>query len=129
MRLLRGRHTRLRQAHANFAAPARESDKKLQTAFANSGELLALHHYTPNVPFDYNIRKRPSSHTSKMPITILQPQPPPPLPRYDVSSDEDDILDDDGDVEMERGAQKARISSRKIVTPGEVVTEDPQWMR
>ena len=129
MRLLRRRHARPRQAYANFAAPARESDKKLQTAFANSGELLALHHHIPNVPFDYNLCKTPSSHSSTMPITILQPQPPPPLPRHDASSDEDDILDEDGDVEMERGAQKARISSRKIVTPGEVVTEDSQWMR
>lgn len=67
-----------------------------------------------------------------MPISIL----PPIRGRYSIANhilalkpdDEDDVeVDEDGDfVGMSRTSKKAKIS---IVTPGEVVTSDPQWMR
>ncbi|KAL8392139.1 hypothetical protein RB595_002360 [Gaeumannomyces hyphopodioides] len=49
-----------------------------------------------------------------MPITILAPRPqPPPPPQHDPDADMDVDADAGGD----------------IVTPGEVITTDPQWMR
>jgi hypothetical protein len=68
-----------------------------------------------------------------MPITILPPAPALPA-TYDVKGDEDNDfdLDSDGDVDMGE-AQRVRSAkpktSRHIVTPGELVTDDPQWMR
>jgi exosome complex component RRP4 len=67
-----------------------------------------------------------------MPISILPPAPAPSL-AYDVaSSDDDEDFDLEGDVDMEgatRGLKRPRISQRHIVTPGELVTDDTQWMR
>lgn len=42
--------------------------------------------------------------------------------------------DSDGDVDMgmggQRPAKRARLTKMKgVVTPGEIVTDDPQWMR
>ncbi|KAI1273751.1 hypothetical protein F5Y07DRAFT_245695 [Xylaria sp. FL0933] len=68
-----------------------------------------------------------------MPITILQPAPPPgylPYNRPDANSDSDSEggADLEGDVSM-GGASKRPRRSDAIVTPGEVITEDLQWMR
>jgi exosome complex component RRP4 len=68
-----------------------------------------------------------------MPISILPPAPAPSI-AYDTisSSDEDEEFDLEGDVDMEgaaRGTKRPRISQRHIVTPGELVTDDTQWMR
>ncbi|KAL2149140.1 hypothetical protein VTH82DRAFT_8488 [Thermothelomyces myriococcoides] len=83
-----------------------------------------------------------------MPITIITPKPPPPIIR-DSSEEEDGEggsdsessggVDLDGDVAMRpAGATSVRTSfqapgrrnlASAVVTPGEVITEDPQWMR
>ncbi|KAI0472904.1 hypothetical protein GGR56DRAFT_697716 [Xylariaceae sp. FL0804] len=74
-----------------------------------------------------------------MPITILQPQPVeaslPNDTRYgaDSDSDSDGGVDLEGDISM-RPAKRARQTrgdddEDAIVTPGEVITEDSQWMR
>jgi len=70
-----------------------------------------------------------------MAITILAPAPAPVAfsARRNISQyEEEDDLDLDGDVDMGadsgRPTKRARTSS-VIVTPGEVVTDDPQWMR
>lgn len=71
-----------------------------------------------------------------MPITITPPKPPPRPQRED---DDDDVSDSDsdvggadldGDLRM-RPAKRARHDDEAydIVTPGEVITDDPQWMR
>jgi hypothetical protein len=65
-----------------------------------------------------------------MPIKILSPAPPPALKAGTLSEDEE--LDSEGDVDMEtelKITKAPRLSSKHIVTPGEVVTDDPQWMR
>jgi exosome complex component RRP4 len=64
-----------------------------------------------------------------MAITILVPAPAAP---YQTAEDSDDDHDDGG-VELEgdsdmRPSKRAR-RSKDIVTPGETVTDDPQWMR
>ncbi|EEP82061.1 hypothetical protein UREG_06926 [Uncinocarpus reesii 1704] len=67
-----------------------------------------------------------------MAITILPPavddEP------YGSSEENDDFNDSDSDIEMEdattsRPSKRPRLSKGTIVTPGEVVTDDPQWMR
>ena len=67
-----------------------------------------------------------------MTFTIRAPLPADP-PRSPASSDEDDgSLDSEGDSAMlgtARPAKRVKLSSTHIVTPGEVVTDDPQWMR
>lgn len=66
-----------------------------------------------------------------MAITILAPAPPCVPHQVDNSSEDSD----DGGVDLPGGdldirpAKKARHSSKDIVTPGEIVTDDPQWMR
>ncbi|KAI1812902.1 hypothetical protein GGS20DRAFT_555723 [Poronia punctata] len=73
-----------------------------------------------------------------MPITILQPAPAAPYiprntnngPDSDSDSDSDGGVDVEGDVSMERQSKRFRRAHYdSIVTPGEVITEDPQWMR
>ncbi len=67
-----------------------------------------------------------------MPITILPPAPPPQV-SYEAYSDDDDEmgLDSEGDVDMEIGRtyKNPPLSRRHVVTPGELVTDDTQWMR
>ncbi|KAI9753493.1 MAG: hypothetical protein M4579_005125 [Chaenotheca gracillima] len=64
-----------------------------------------------------------------MAITILPPAPPPSYDHQD-SSDEENDVDPEGDVDMAGTAKKGTaISGKGIVTPGELVTDDPQWMR
>lgn len=64
-----------------------------------------------------------------MAITILPPAPV-ILPYEDEDSEEDSDeggVDLEGDLNM-RPAKRAK-HGRDIVTPGESVTDDPQWMR
>lgn len=66
-----------------------------------------------------------------MPISILPPAPAPPINYGAQSSDEDEEFDFEGDVDMEgaeRGSKRQR-TQKHIVTPGELVTDDSQWMR
>ncbi|KAK5628989.1 hypothetical protein RRF57_004704 [Xylaria bambusicola] len=68
-----------------------------------------------------------------MPITILQPAPPPgylPNDSFGTNSDSDSEGGGDleGDVSMKGLSTRSRHSDA-IVTPGEIITEDPQWMR
>ncbi|KAI1179274.1 exosome component 2 [Nemania sp. FL0916] len=72
-----------------------------------------------------------------MPITIIQPAPPPDYnshnSQYAADSDSDSDeggVDIEGDVSMGGGRGRSyRQSDDAIVTPGEIITEDPQWMR
>ncbi|KFY23583.1 hypothetical protein V493_05765 [Pseudogymnoascus sp. VKM F-4281 (FW-2241)] len=66
-----------------------------------------------------------------MAITILPPAPPIQDVDYDSSSDSgsDGGADLDGDLDMRPKKRARRAGSTSIVTPGEVVTDDPQWMR
>ncbi|KAI0406526.1 hypothetical protein F4802DRAFT_102331 [Xylaria palmicola] len=71
-----------------------------------------------------------------MPITILQPAPPPGYNPHDTSyaedldSDSEGGVDIEGDVSMEASSKRSRrLGDDAIVTPGEIITEDPQWMR
>lgn len=72
-----------------------------------------------------------------MAITILPPMAEDRGP-YHADSDESMSADSDSDVEMggvslPRPPKRARFGNDEIgtgtVTPGEVVTDDPQWMR
>ena len=68
-----------------------------------------------------------------MPITIITPKPI-VRRRFEIgevdkeSNSSSDGEDFDGDVSMPP-AKRARSSKDEIVTPGEVITDDPQWMR
>jgi exosome complex component RRP4 len=68
-----------------------------------------------------------------MAITILTPAPA--TTAYythsdSSSSDEDDGgVDLDGDIDMRPKKRARHHGSSSIVTPGEMVTDDPQWMR
>jgi exosome complex component RRP4 len=62
-----------------------------------------------------------------MAITILAPIPA-GVPYLAADSDsEDGGVDLEGDLNM-RPSKRAR-HQKDIVTPGEIVTDDPQWMR
>ncbi|PUU72263.1 hypothetical protein B9Z19DRAFT_1097649 [Tuber borchii] len=66
-----------------------------------------------------------------MPISILPPQPAQSRLPPDPDSDHDDekvTLNEDGDFVRMASSQK-RPKAISIVTPGEIVTSDPQWMR
>jgi hypothetical protein len=70
-----------------------------------------------------------SFHFQRMAITILAPAPAEPtVERGALDSDFDDS---DSDVDMEDSGRPAKRSktSRHLVTPGELVTDDSQWMR
>jgi exosome complex component RRP4 len=63
-----------------------------------------------------------------MPITILAPAPPPATsPSIDDTRDDDFSLDFDTDLDSVRPSKRARLTT--ICTPGQIVTDDPQWMR
>ncbi|KAI1389894.1 uncharacterized protein F4822DRAFT_400132 [Hypoxylon trugodes] len=69
-----------------------------------------------------------------MPITIIQPAQVPVRGLGDVDrysdSDSEGGVDLEGDISMVRPTKRARrTGDDSIVTPGEVITEDPQWMR
>lgn len=66
-----------------------------------------------------------------MAITILPPAPAAPE-YYDESSSDEGQHDREGDVDMVgegRRSKRAKTLGDDMVTPGEVVTDDPQWMR
>ncbi|KND89650.1 Exosome complex component rrp4 [Tolypocladium ophioglossoides CBS 100239] len=75
-----------------------------------------------------------------MPIIILQPQPAPQRPAaaaggYSSDSESDGGVDIQGDVSM-RAPKRRRASldnedddASEILTPGAVITSNPQWMR
>lgn len=66
-----------------------------------------------------------------MAITILAPAPPTQAFKDDDYDYEDGGVDLEGDINMDLNT--TRPSTRKaglgMVTPGETVTDDPQWMR
>lgn len=66
-----------------------------------------------------------------MAITILAPAAASIPYHADDSSDDLGSDDDDGGVELDPGMRPAKRArhSKEIVTPGETVTDDPQWMR
>jgi hypothetical protein len=71
-----------------------------------------------------------TSTSATMAITILAPAPAVP---YQTANNVDDDDDENGGVDLE-GDSDMRPSKRArrgmdIVTPGETVTDDPQWMR
>lgn len=67
-----------------------------------------------------------------MAITILAPAPPAVehFSSDDISEDsEDGGVDLEGDIDMRPKKRARHHESSSIVTPGEIVTDDPQWMR
>ncbi|CAZ84863.1 unnamed protein product [Tuber melanosporum] len=67
-----------------------------------------------------------------MPISILPPQPAQYLLPPDPDSDRENekvVLDEDGDFVRMISTPRKRSKAIPIVTPGEIVTSDPQWMR
>lgn len=77
-----------------------------------------------------------------MPITILNPQPAPQRPHHAAASDSDSGSESDssggadvqGDVPMRapkrrRAVQEDESLADEILTPGAVITSNPQWMR
>ncbi|KAI4144064.1 MAG: hypothetical protein LQ340_006792, partial [Diploschistes diacapsis] len=69
-----------------------------------------------------------------MPISILPPKPAPAASYHDAHSHNGAIFDSDSDTDMPdssmpRPTKRARTGEKGIVTPGESITDDPQWMR
>jgi hypothetical protein len=66
-----------------------------------------------------------------MAITILSPVPALPAAPIQPHEDEDAFVlesDEDYDMDDARPMKKPR-TSKHVVTPGELVTDDAQWMR
>nr|POF01279.1 exosome complex component rrp4 [Quercus suber] len=77
----------------------------------------------------YTSNAHPSScaRTTSMAITILPPNPPPLVrPKYNKDDSEDD-----GDIDMDIDDLRSSHTSypTSILTPGQAVTSDIQWMR
>ena len=68
-----------------------------------------------------------------MAITILAPAPVSTVYYADsdssTSDENDGGVDLDGDIDVRPKKRARHHGSSSIVTPGEVVTDDPQWMR
>ena len=70
-----------------------------------------------------------------MPISILPTRPAPAASSYNATSlHAAPLLDEDSDTDMldpgmPRPSKRARTGAKGIVTPGESITDDPQWMR
>lgn len=62
-----------------------------------------------------------------MPFSITAPAAQPPI-AYNEASDSDSA-DSEGDINMAPHTKRPKLSTKSIVTPGETVTDDPQWMR
>lgn len=95
------------------------------TWMSKVAELFLAHHQPCHKKLHPNI--------TTMAITILAPAPAVPYNFHNGSGSdsdpEDGGVDLEGDSDM-RPAKRARHSSAKdLVTPGETVTDDPQWMR
>ncbi len=65
-----------------------------------------------------------------MAVTISRPEPAPLLDE-ETESDDEGQHDLEGDTRMGGGSTTVTRSrhAKAIVTPGEVITDDPQWMR
>lgn len=65
-----------------------------------------------------------------MAITILPPAPAEPQvqPQYEESDSEDEVMESS---DIARPSKRLRLLEKgsEVVTPGEIVTDDPQWMR
>lgn len=68
-----------------------------------------------------------------MPITIITPKPVPRHFGRDAANSDSDSdsggVDIEGDVAMRPAKRARRTGGDEIVTPGEIITDDPQWMR
>ncbi|KAF2458562.1 hypothetical protein BDY21DRAFT_205889 [Lineolata rhizophorae] len=67
-----------------------------------------------------------------MPITILPPQPAITEYRRADPKDEGEGSDVEGKMDTDvpgDDSKQSRLSTSHIVTPGEIITDDPQWMR
>ncbi|KAF2231754.1 hypothetical protein EV356DRAFT_569326 [Viridothelium virens] len=63
-----------------------------------------------------------------MPISIHPPAPAASIPQHDFGADdEEDKFDLEGDVNMTDARSRRR--GKPVITPGEIITDDPQWMR
>ena len=62
-----------------------------------------------------------------MPFSITAPAAQPPIAYNDAS--DSDSADSEGDIDMAPPTKRPKLSTKSIVTPGETVTDDPQWMR
>lgn len=63
-----------------------------------------------------------------MTFTILSPAPP-ATAVHDGHDEGEGGVDLEGDVDMLNTSRPAKRARLGMVTPGETVTEDPQWMR
>lgn len=64
-----------------------------------------------------------------MAITITAPEPR-AIYHGDDTSEDEAPYDPEGDLQMAgTGGAGRRKSARSIVTPGEIITDDPLWMR
>ena len=73
-------------------------------------------------------------HTILMPISILPPKPPPLSSYHDSLHSNGPLFDEDSDTDMldsdmPRPSKRPRTGAMPVVTPGESITDDPQWMR
>lgn len=78
-----------------------------------------------------------------MPITILKPQPAPQRPQVAEAAESDVDMDSDSSDDVDMGGVTLTGGSRRrgietseddgladeILTPGTVITSNPQWMR
>ena len=62
-----------------------------------------------------------------MTFTITAAAPAAPIAHHELS--DDSSLDSEGDTDMAPAPKRPRLSPKSTVTPGETVTDDPQWMR
>ena len=61
-------------------------------------------------------------------MTFIITAAAPPASSGHEYSDDDDV-DSEGDVAMAAPSKRTKLSTKGLVTPGETVTDDPQWMR
>lgn len=65
-----------------------------------------------------------------MPITILRPQPAQtPVPESDFDSDSEGGVDVQGDISMRASKRIRTAHADDILTPGSLITSNPQFMR
>jgi hypothetical protein len=101
--------------------------------FVNSDWLEATRRWSTSTKIDVKINTidGPIRTPHKMPITILKPAAA-IIANHQTHTEHDagQDLDSDSDVDMDsiRPSKRAK-NLRHLVTPGEIVTEDPQWMR
>lgn len=64
-----------------------------------------------------------------MAISILAPAPA-VLDEHELPSEQKSYADDDVDMNgQERPSKRVKTLGADMVTPGEIVTDDPQWMK